>query len=151
MVNVYTDTSVIGGCFDVEFKEWSQALFKEFASGAKTLILSESVIFELEGASDNIKGMLTTVHSNNQLILPLTEEVKILARTYINEGALSNKSYYDALHIAYATICRADVLASWNFKHIVNLNKIRLYNAINERLGYQPIEIRTPREILNTE
>jgi hypothetical protein len=66
------------------------------------------------------------------------------------EGALTNKSYNDALHIALATINNADVLASWNFKHIVNINRIRLYNSINLKLGYKMIEIRTPREILNT-
>jgi hypothetical protein len=53
------------------------------------------------------------------------------------------------LHIALATLNNADVLASWNFKHIVNLDRIRLYNSINLRLGYRLIEIRTPREILN--
>jgi hypothetical protein len=53
------------------------------------------------------------------------------------------------LHIALATLNNADVLASWNFKHIVNLDRIRLYNSINLRFGYRLIEIRTPREILN--
>jgi hypothetical protein len=62
---------------------------------------------------------------------------------------LTNKSYNDALHIAIATINNSEVLASWNFKHIVNLDRIRLYNSINLRLGYRIIEIRTPREILN--
>ncbi len=61
---------------------------------------------------------------------------------------MTNKSYIDALHIALATINNADVLASWNFKHIVNLDRIRLYNSINFRQGYRMIEIRTPREIL---
>ena len=55
------------------------------------------------------------------------------------------------MHIAIATIYNADVLASWNFKHIVNLNRIRLYNSINMRIGYKILEIRTPREILNME
>jgi hypothetical protein len=78
----------------------------------------------------------------------VTDETIELAETYINEGALTIKSYNDALHIALATLNNADVLASWNFKHIVNLNRIRLYNSINLKLGYRMIEIRTPREIL---
>ena len=73
-----------------------------------------------------------------------------LAETYIEEGALTNKSFNDALHIALATIYFADVLASWNFKHMVNLNRIRLYNSINLKLGDRMIEIRTPREILKS-
>jgi hypothetical protein len=52
------------------------------------------------------------------------------------------------LHIAISTIYQVDVLASWNFKHIVNLNRIRLYNAINLKNGYKMLEIRSPREIL---
>ena len=55
----------------------------------------------------------------------------------------------DAQHIALASVVRADVLVSWNFKHIVNLNRIRLYNSVNMKLGYPLIDIRSPREVLN--
>lgn len=48
-----------------------------------------------------------------------------------------------------ATLVKVDVLVSWNFKHIVNLDKIRGYNGINYQLGYNIIEIRTPKEIIN--
>jgi len=54
-------------------------------------------------------------------------------------------------YIATATINRADVLVSWNFKHIVNLERIHRYNAVNLKLGYPMIEIRTPTEVLNYE
>ena len=37
----------------------------------------------------------------------------------------------DMLHIALATIAEVDVLVSWNFKHIVRLDEIRLFNAVN--------------------
>ncbi len=52
-------------------------------------------------------------------------------------------------HIAVATLGRVDVVVSWNFKHIVNLNRIRLYNSVNLKLGYPMIEIRSPREVLD--
>ena len=57
----------------------------------------------------------------------------------------------DAQHIATATICRVDVLVSWNFKHIVNLDRIHGYNSVDLRMGYFLIEIRTPQEILRYE
>lgn len=57
----------------------------------------------------------------------------------------------DAPHIALATVGRADVLVSWNFKHIVNLQRIHGYNSVNLRKGHQMIEIRTPREVLSDE
>lgn len=148
MVNVYTDTSVIGGCFDSEFKEWSLALFEEFKVGSKQMILSDLVLLELMQAREEIHFKLNEVPLQHRIDLETTDEAIKLAKTYISEGALTNKSYNDALHIALATINNAEVLASWNFKHIVNLDRIRLYNSINLRLGYRLIEIRTPREIL---
>ena len=75
-------------------------------------------------------------------------EVENLAEKYIAAGIVSRKYYEDALHIANATIRKADILASWNFKHIVNIDMIRKYNAVNLMNGYNTIEIRTPREIL---
>ncbi|GMR24207.1 MAG: hypothetical protein BMS9Abin37_2725 [Acidobacteriota bacterium] len=54
----------------------------------------------------------------------------------------------DAQHIAMATVARADVLVSWNFKHIVNLHRIQGYNSVNLRRGYPILEIRAPREVL---
>ncbi|RPD39440.1 PIN domain-containing protein [Chitinophaga barathri] len=149
MVNVYTDTSVIGGCFEPEFQEWSEALLKEFKAGSKKIIISDLMLLELSKARPEIHEKLNEVPLGYRIHLRTTEEAIMLAETYISEGALTNKSYNDALHIALATINNAEVLASWNFKHIVNLNRIRLYNSINLRLGYRLIEIRTPREILN--
>ena len=71
--------------------------------------------------------------------------------TYLQDGVVSKKSRVDAQHIAIATINRTNVLVSWNFKHIVNLDKIHGYNAVNLKLGYPMIEIRTPIEVLKYE
>ena len=38
-------------------------------------------------------------------------------------------------------------MASWNSRHIVNLHRIRQYDAVNRRMGYGPLEIRTPKEL----
>ena len=59
------------------------------------------------------------------------------------EGALTNKSYDDALHIALATLNNVDVLVSWNFKHIVNLNQILFDNSISLQLEHRIMEIRS--------
>jgi predicted nucleic acid-binding protein len=149
-MKIYTDTSVIGGCFDTEFKEWSNALFQEFVVGTQQIMLSDLTLQELEFARDEIRSKVNEIPNENRIALGVEDEAIKLAETYISEGALTNKSYNDALHIALATINNSDVLASWNFKHIVNLDRIRLYNSINFRLGYKMIEIRTPREILKS-
>jgi len=148
VMKVYTDTSVIGGCFDEEFKEWSNALFQEFIMGTKQIMLSDLTLQELELARKEVREKVKEIPEQHLLGIGIEDEAIRLAETYIYEGALTNKSYNDALHIALATLNNSDVLASWNFKHIVNLERIRLYNSINLRLGYRMIEIRTPREIL---
>ena len=147
-MKVYADTSTIGGCFDEEFKEWSIALFEEFKVGTKFIMLSDLTLQELELARQEVREKINEVSDGFRIAIGITDEAINLAETYIIEGALTNKSYNDALHIALATLNNSDVLASWNFKHIVNLNRIRLYNSINLKLGYRMIEIRTPREIL---
>jgi hypothetical protein len=149
-MKVYADTSTIGGCFDEEFKEWSNQLFSEYLNNTNKIMLSDLTIQELEFAREEVKYKINELPQSAIVSVGVNDEVIKLAETYIIEGALTNKSYNDALHIALATIFNADVLASWNFKHIVNINRIRLYNSINLKLGYKMIEIRTPREILNT-
>lgn len=149
-MKVYTDTSAIGGCFDEEFKEWSNALFQEFIVGTKQIMLSDLTLQELEFARKEVREKVKEIPTQYRIAIGINDEAIQLAETYISEGALTNKSYNDALHIALATLNNSDVLASWNFKHIVNLDRIRLYNSINFRLGYKMIEIRTPREILKS-
>lgn len=78
-------------------------------------------------------------------------KLKKLAKKYITEGDISDKYLVDAQHIAIATVHKVDVVVSWNFKHIVNLNKIRMYNSISLKYGYHQIEIRSPREVLYEE
>ena len=38
--------------------------------------------------------------------------------------------------MALAIIHKVDVQASWNFKHIVNLDRIKGYNGVNIKMGY---------------
>ena len=69
-----------------------------------------------------------------------------MADTYISEKVVGKTSLEDCRHIALATIYKVDVVASWNFKHIVNIERIRGYNSINIKNGYKQLEIRSPRE-----
>jgi hypothetical protein len=79
----------------------------------------------------------------------LTPEAIKLADAYILEKVVGKTSIEDCRHIALATISRVDVLASWNFKHIVNLDRIKGYNSVNLKLGYPIIEIRSPKDLVN--
>ena len=79
----------------------------------------------------------------------MTEEAIQLADAYITDGVVGRTSLEDCRHIALATLYKVDALASWNFKHIVNLDRIRGYNSVNLRLGYAIIEIRSPKELVD--
>ena len=146
---IYIDTSVIGGCFDAEFSEWSKALFKEFAEGSKIVVVSNLTRLELEGAPVRIRDILMTVPENFMENVSLGDEAEVLADLYIAEKVVTSKHIVDARHIAVATVERVDVLASWNFKEMVNLDRIRAFNAVNLRMGYPLLEIRSPREVLH--
>ena len=147
-LRIYVDTSVIGGCFDEEFKEDSTRLFEEFVSGEKVLVVSDVLLFELEEAPKRVKNTLNKVPSSNIGYVSLNEESVALANAYIKEGAVAEKSLSDARHIAIATVERVDTLVSWNFKHIVNIYRIHLLNSVNLKLGYPMLEIRSPKEVL---
>jgi len=148
-LRLYTDTSVIGGCFDEEFLETSLKLIDEFKNGNKIIIISDLTIKELENAPSEVRKILGQIPEKHKEYLFFNEEAKMLAQRYIKEKVVSLKNLLDAQHIATATINRVDVLVSWNFKHIVNLRKIHLYNSINLKYGYPLIEIRSPREVIN--
>jgi predicted nucleic acid-binding protein len=149
--SVYIDTSVIGGCFDKEFEEWSNQLFEDFKNGIRIPIVSDVTIDELSNAPEKVRNKFYEIPEASLEFITNDEESKELADQYILEKAITEKYYEDALHIAIATIHQVSVLSSWNFNHIVNLDRIRFYNAVNIKNGYSYLEIRTPREIVKTE
>lgn len=146
---IYIDTSVIGGCFDKEFAEWSNRLFDEFIEGKKIAVVSKLTIDELQNARKEVREKITSIPNEYIEYILIPAESAELAESYLDNKIVTKKSADDALHIAIATISNANVLVSWNFKHIVNLEKISKYNMINIINGYKSIEIRTPREVLS--
>ncbi len=147
-MRIYLDTSVVGGCFDLEFAEWSNRLIGEIIKGKKVAIISDQTFQELEGAPSQVRGVIQTIPITHIVMVELDEEARFLAKRYIQEGVVSNKHLVDAQHIAIATIHNADFIASWNFKEMVNVFKIRQYNAVNLKYGYWLIDIRTPKELI---
>jgi len=148
---VYIDTSVIGGCIDQEFKEWSIKLFEEFKNGKKIAVISDITLDELDLAPKKVQNILKQIPDKYLKIVESNLETEELARQYILRKAVSEKFYFDSLHIAIATYYNVTVLSSWNFKHIVNLDRIIKYNSVNIEMGYKVLEIRSPRDILKIE
>jgi len=148
---IYTDTSVIGGCEDEEFREHSTRLMARFGRGEAVLVLSDLTVRELDAAPPAVRAILRAVPSEYIEMLALTPEADELAQLYVAEGVVAPAMLIDAQHIAMASVSKVDVLVSWNFKHIVNLQRIHGYNAVNLRRGYSLLEIRSPREVCDDE
>jgi hypothetical protein len=144
---VYVDTSVIGGCFDEEFAPWSNGLMKDFLRAIFKPVLSEIVAAEIVPAPEQVRAQYAELLALEPEFAELTDEVRQLATFYEERRILPAQFSNDALHIAVATVAEVDMLVSWNFKHIVRFDKIRLFNAVNREYGYKAIEIYSPREV----
>ena len=147
----YIDTSVFGGYYDPEFKEITQKLFYQMDHLNIKILYSELTKNELINAPENVKRFVNSISDSLIEYIEITNEILDLADQYIKEQVVGETSREDCIHIALATINRADVLVSWNFKHIVNLRRIRGYNSVNLKMGYPIIEIRSPLELIDYE
>ena len=147
----YIDTSVFGGHFDVEFAEFTVPLFERLKNGEFTLLFSTVTQEELANAPQNVRDLVQHIKIEHTEFIEMTDEAVELATEYIAEKVVGLTNFADCLHIALATANNADYLISWNFKHIVNVQRIRGYNAINIKNGYKQLEIRSPRDFIQYE
>lgn len=147
----YFDTSVIGGAFDKEFEEETLQLFERVKLGKVICIYSDLTETELLNAPENVKDYFKSLPKEYTERVIINTKIIELAKKYIEEKIVGPTSFDDCLHIATATLNKADILVSWNFKHIVNVYRIRGYNSINLRMNYISLEIRSPKEIIEYE
>ena len=145
---VYVDSSIIGGVSDAEFEEHSKKLLSEFKSGLYVPVISSLTVEEIKDAPPEVRATFQELRRWAQVI-QLTEDAVDLSKQYMKEGKFTRRMLADTLHIAVASVNKIDILVSWNFRDIVNLNKIVIYNAVNIKFGYPLVEIRNPREILH--
>jgi predicted nucleic acid-binding protein len=145
-LRVYVDTSVFGGYFDPDFSAWSKTLMDDFRSGRYAMIISDVTAAEVGMAPEPVRDLLSEFVAVADK-LPVTQEALELLRAYQSHRILGQRFRNDMLHIAIATVAEVDVLVSWNFRHIVRLDKIRLFNGVNLELGYKPLAIYSPREV----
>jgi predicted nucleic acid-binding protein len=150
-LKIYIDTSIVGGYFDDEFSIETKALFDRLKRKEIVFVISSVLTQELSKAPQQVKTLLEQYDKDCFVYVDLTQEAIELADSYITEKVIGKTSLDDCRHIAIATIYKADVLASWNFKHIVNLERIKGYNGVNLKKGYNPIEIRNPKELIQYE
>jgi len=147
---IYIDTSVVGGYFEEEFEKATRQLFARIVAKDFAVYFSEVNETELSLAPKPIKEIKHLIPKACYHYLDLNDDAKKLAECYVREKALGKASMNDAYHIAIASVHRLDCLISWNFKHIVNFDKIKLFNSVNLKMGYPLIDIRTPLEFIKT-
>ena len=151
MQRFYFDTSVFGWVFDKEFEEVTLQLFERVNLGKVICLFSDLTETELLNAPENVKQHFKSLVKKNIERVIVTDEILTLASRYVAEKVVGQTSFDDCIHIATATIYKADILVSWNFKHVVNVYRIRGYNSVNIRSNYQSLEIRSPKEIIEYE
>jgi len=148
ILKVYIDTSIVGGFFDKVFAAETKSLFERLKNKEVIFVLSNVLKKELLNAPQKVRDLLLQFEDHCFEHVELTPEAEFLANCYIAEKVVGPTSIDDCQHIAIATINNVDVLASWNFKHIVNLKRIKGYNSVNIKMGYNILEIRNPKELI---
>jgi len=148
---LYFDTSVFGGVFDIEFEEISNLLFEKVISGQIICVYSDLSVAELNNSPSKVRDFFTSLPQENLGFVNVTKESFELAELYLQSNVVGKTSSDDCRHIATATINKVDFLVSWNYKHIVNVFRIRGYNSVNLLNGYIQLDIRSPKEIVNNE
>ena len=144
----YFDTSVFGGIYDSEFEEATLILFEKVKLGNIICVYSDLTETELVNAPEKVRKYFAALPEQYMEKVIIDDYVIDLANEYIEAKVVGETSFDDCLHIAAATINKVDLLVSWNFKHIVNVYRIRGYNSINLRMNYISLEIRSPKEIV---
>ena len=151
-LKLYLDTSTISHLFADDATEKmteTRLLWQDFISDKYELFISPVVLSEIDNCAEPKRSSLI---EKLKLIkvekLKRTDEVTYLAKEYITNGVLSDKSFDDCMHIAFAVVNNCDIIVSWNFKHLVNvktINKVKIVNAINQ---YREISIVPPTMLL---
>lgn len=146
-LRVYVDTSVLGGISDEEFAEASRRFLDGVRTGRYIALVSEVVYRELAGAPEETRRALQKLPPGSLEEVAINAEVEELANAYVAADVLGLSAKLDAIHVAAATVAGADLILSWNFRHIVNYNRIRAYNSVNLIKGYHLMDIRSPQEL----
>lgn len=144
---LYLDTSVIGGCFDHEFAEDSRRVVTAVLDGKALLLFTEVLEAELLRAPKPVRRLFEELPDACMERVAFTPEIESLAREYVARGVVQEAWLEDCRHVAAATVARADAIVSWNFRHIVKLDKIKGYNQVNLLNGYGVLTIVSPKEV----
>lgn len=143
----YVDTSVFGGVKDPGFAGPSKRFFERAVAGDFVVLVSLQTVGELRTAPEDVRRVLDDLDRAHVETVDIDADVESLADAYVAAGIVGPRWRGDALHVAAATVAGADLVLSWNFRHIVRFDRVRMFNGINGIRGYRPLDIRSPLEV----
>lgn len=145
--SLYLDTSAIGGYFDDEWEDATRELWRQREAGRWRFFSSPITVAELTDAPENVRQLFEDTFAPEALVA-VTTEVEQLASHYLAQAVLTPKYTDDARHVAACTVSRLDYLVSWNFRHLVNVQREAGFNAVNLLQGYPPVRIVNPLQLI---
>ena len=153
---LYLDTSILNFLFAddaPEKRDITIDFFQEVSKKKYEVYISDIVVDEISKASKDKKEKLLMVIDDYELkFFEINDEIEFLAKKILDQGIIPVHKTEDAMHIAIAVCNGADVLLSWNFKHLANINKERKIRALCLLEGYDgKLEMRTPMEVISDE
>jgi len=126
---------------------WSNGLVEDFRRGVLHAVLSDVTAEEIGRAPATVQAVHQELVGLGAELISVSPEVLRLVEAYETRAILGPRYRNDLLHIALATVATVDVLVSWNFRHIVRMDRILLFNEVNAALGRGALAIYSPREV----
>ncbi|GMO59140.1 MAG: hypothetical protein Ta2A_04930 [Treponemataceae bacterium] len=149
---IFLDASVFNFYIDGKQGKKQQETIKLFAAikgGRYEAYSSGTVIDELKDAPpEKREKLLGLVKQYAKATFPTTEEIKVLAKIYVQNGIIPAGSMTDAIHIATATVNKMDFVVSCNMGHIVKQKTMIGAGFINLRAGYKQIGLSSSMEVM---
>jgi hypothetical protein len=158
-LKIYLDTSIINFLYvddSPEYRKATEIFFENVIAENKIdTYISNIVIDEINKTEDkNQRDILLGTFEKYTNIRTLVAEgdimndIAFLGENYIKNDIIPKKKVADSFHVAYSTIFQMDILLSWNFKHLANINKEQKIIILNKTLGYNyPFRMANPLEV----
>ncbi len=156
-LKIYLDTSVISFVYADDSPE-KQAITQEFFDDYLSkydIFISNMVLTEINHTQDpalkeRLKQIIKKYDLNIAKISEKDQEsIFGLAQKYVKERIIPKKKFNDAIHIAICVYYEFDILLSWNFRHLANINKQIQVNIVNRKEGYlKELFLLNPMEVI---
>jgi predicted nucleic acid-binding protein len=111
------------------------------------LVTSPAVLREVaQGRSVHVPKRLALLHDLELVVS--NAEIAVTVAVYIQQRLMPQDPEGDALHLALASHYKCDVLATWNYHHLANPNKLDRIRRLNGELGLPVPRIASPLELI---